>query len=347
MVPDVDLPVNMSCWEEGATCGSCHMTLSGNETMVYSLTYSNILAGFAVLISILGFAINLLTLLSLLYCKRVRQQLTTPYIISVLCSDLLFSAFILPMLASRYYNRKSEGLCNLFPVLFYICLGAFVLSMMMLTINRTCILVLQERTEKIMKPWVSFVAVFLCWMIPLCALIPPMTGTYGIISLEEYTQSCTIVKDDEGRSPKIFLANLFFYIPCTVMMICNFIILVKIKLSSSLTDRKIIHFVIGIFSVFVFFLLTFMPPFFIYTVDACFRFPGKHTIAYIMCWTGCIANPIIFLVTEKSYRDAVRLLLFKKIFLSCQSDEDVPGGRKKMRLKTFRAPKKAFSYDAD
>jgi hypothetical protein len=57
----------------------------------------------------LGFLINLLTMLGLMFNKSVRQQITTPYIISVLFSDLLFCTFLLPILATRYYTRETEA----------------------------------------------------------------------------------------------------------------------------------------------------------------------------------------------------------------------------------------------
>jgi hypothetical protein len=144
----LDVRYNLSCWEEGAVCGACEMELMKNETMIFSVSNSNTLAAFAILISLLGFAINLISLVSLLINNHVRHQLNTPYIISVLFTDLFFCAFVLPMLASRYYNRQAEANCNLFPVLFYICLGAFILSLMLLTMIRTCILFFSRENRK-------------------------------------------------------------------------------------------------------------------------------------------------------------------------------------------------------
>ena len=75
------------------------------------------------------------------------------------------------------------------------------------------------------------------------------------------------------------------------------------------------------------------------------RFPGAHTVAYILCWTGSLANPIIFLAMDKSYRDAVRVLLFQKLMRPCQSDEASEGKQLTMRIESFRGRKTTGSVD--
>ena len=59
------------------------------------------MAGFAILFSILGFVFNIVIITSLLFYRRVRQQVTTPFILSVNFADLIYSIFVLPMLATR------------------------------------------------------------------------------------------------------------------------------------------------------------------------------------------------------------------------------------------------------
>ena len=75
------------------------------------------------------------------------------------------------------------------------------------------------------------------------------------------------------------------------------------------------------------------------------RFPGAHTVAYIRCWTGSLANPIIISASER-YRDAVIVLIFKKFTRPCQSDEAYEGKRLTMRIESFRARKTTGSVDA-
>ena len=345
------MPDTLYCWEENATCGSCEMQLRENQTIIFSEPQTNTMAVCAILISLLGSAITAFFLIALLQNDRARHQPSTPYIISLLFSDLLFSTTCLPMLASTYYNRQTGSFCDIFPVIFYTSLGAFILSLMMLTVNRTCFLVKQERAEIIMKPWVRAVAIFLCWAIPIFVMILPYSGAYGRIGLMNYTKTCTVVKDDQGESPENVLTNLFFFLPCTVMIICNIIMFVKIKLASSGTDRQSNIFITGLFVIFLFYVGSLIPNLILDHVDECFRMPGAHATFYILCWSGCIANPIMLVLIEKSFRDAIKAFFVKRVHLPLnESKQKRPKSESKMtvkkyRMKTFRAPKEAESTD--
>ena len=179
------------------------------------------MASVAIVFSILGIVFNLIPIISLMTNTGVKHQMTTPYILSVLFTDLMFSTFLLPMLAVRFYTRQSEeniwpGLCKLFPVLFYVSFAAFILSLMCVTINQTCIIFFQERTEKIFNAKVRIIIILFCWFLPLACMIPPMSGSYGTIGLNEYTQSCTIMPDEYGRCPKAIFYNILLFFACTV-----------------------------------------------------------------------------------------------------------------------------------
>ena len=54
------------------------------------------------------FAGNLLTVVALLRCQKLRVHATTAFVISLAVSDLLFSAINLPLTASRYGSGPAE-----------------------------------------------------------------------------------------------------------------------------------------------------------------------------------------------------------------------------------------------
>ena len=49
---------------------------------------------------------NLLTVVALLRCAKLRVHATTAFVISLAVSDLLFSAINLPLTASRYIHEE-------------------------------------------------------------------------------------------------------------------------------------------------------------------------------------------------------------------------------------------------
>ena len=57
----------------------------------------------ATLCSIMGATFNLITIMALLNDLSMRKHITTPFVISLATSDLLFSIIILPLMAARFF----------------------------------------------------------------------------------------------------------------------------------------------------------------------------------------------------------------------------------------------------
>ena len=69
------------------------------------------LAGsFGLIISIVGVVFNLLNILALLNYKPIRAHVTTPFVISLSTSDMLFSGLVLPILSIRFISRYTHHL---------------------------------------------------------------------------------------------------------------------------------------------------------------------------------------------------------------------------------------------
>lgn len=85
------------------------------------------------------FAGNLITVIALLRCSKLRHHATTAFVISLAMSDLLFCSINLPLTASRYINQAwvlGSELCKLFPFFFYGNVAVSLLSMVAITVNR-------------------------------------------------------------------------------------------------------------------------------------------------------------------------------------------------------------------
>lgn len=82
---------------------------------------------------------NLVTVIALLRCSKLRHHATTAFVISLAMSDLLFCSINLPLTASRYINQAwvlGSELCKLFPFFFYGNVAVSLLSMVAITVNR-------------------------------------------------------------------------------------------------------------------------------------------------------------------------------------------------------------------
>ena len=85
--------------------GSCFKDALGNGTdWVYDPAESIIAFLGATLQSIAGIVLNLLVVIALLRTPNLRKEYMTPFILSLAATDLIYSAFTLPIIAARYFE---------------------------------------------------------------------------------------------------------------------------------------------------------------------------------------------------------------------------------------------------
>jgi 7 transmembrane receptor (rhodopsin family) len=79
------------------------------------------------------------------------------------------------------------------------------------------------------------------WLTGFGALIPTLLGEWGKFGLDTHIGSCTILPDDQNRSPKEFLFIIGFLIPCLAIVVCYariFYIVRKTALKSRARNLK-------------------------------------------------------------------------------------------------------------
>lgn len=82
---------------------------------------------------------NLITIIALLKCTKLRKQATTMFIINLTASDLIYSAVYLPLMSAKFYNGAwvlGDTLCRLFPVIIYGNAMLSYMSIVTISINR-------------------------------------------------------------------------------------------------------------------------------------------------------------------------------------------------------------------
>ena len=83
--------------------------MAGNVTNNTDFVYTDTQAAFAgvssIIIAVIGFAFNMLTILALLNYKKIRVHVTTPFVISLSTSDMLFSGLVLPLQGIKFILR--------------------------------------------------------------------------------------------------------------------------------------------------------------------------------------------------------------------------------------------------
>ncbi|EFN87101.1 protein trapped in endoderm-1 [Harpegnathos saltator] len=278
----------------------------------------------AVIFSIVGVLGNLITVIALLRYTRLRRHATTAFVINLSISDLIFSAINLPLTASRYLNEAwvlGKTLCQIFPLFFYGNVAVSLLSMVAITINRYILISRSDIYARLYTNRGIMWMLIAIWMLSFSLLLPPLLGIWGTLGLDSASFSCTILKKN-GSSPKKFLFVLGFLLPCVVISVSYLCIYWRVRRSRKnleahapkerrggfqrREDSRVTKLMLTIF---LCFLICFMPLMLMNVIDDKMRIPVLHIVASVLAWASAVINPFIYAGTNKLYREAYKQVL--------------------------------------
>ena len=309
-------------------------TTNNNNPLLFEFPRSMTIfaASAAIILSIIGCAGNLLTVVALTRDKKLRQQATTYFVISLAISDLFFCAINLPLTAARYIQQEwtlGPVLCRLFPFFFYGNVAASLMSMVAITVNRYVLIAFHGYYRKIYTYRNIIIMLFAVWTFSFGMIFPPLVDIWGTLGLDEATFSCTIKKLN-GKSPKKFLFLVAFLLPSISISLCYSAIFYKVRSSrikleshntpvqvktskrkeairnQRLEDLKLTKMMLTIF---LLFMICFLPLMLVNVLDDDIKQPSVHIIASVLAWMSATINPIIYSFLNKHYQKAFRTLL--------------------------------------
>ncbi|CAG9760179.1 unnamed protein product [Ceutorhynchus assimilis] len=279
----------------------------------------------AVIFCVFGVIGNLVTIVALVRCPKLKMHATTAFVISLCISDFLFCAVNLPLTAARYiYEKWMFGtlLCKLFPVLFYGNVAGSLLNMVAITINRYVLITLYDYYSKLYSNLSIGLQLLCTWGMAFLIMVPPLLGIWGQLGLDPTTFSCTILEKD-GKSPKktIFIFGIGF--PCLVIIIAYSCIYWKVRSTklrlrshepitkhrTSKRERDDHRLTKLMAVIFMCFLFCFLPLMIVNVFDEKVSYPELHVLASILAWASSVINPFIYAATNKQYRSAYKKLL--------------------------------------
>lgn len=147
-------------------------------------------------------------------------------------------------------------------------------------------------------------------------------GVWGQVGLNEATFSCTILEKD-GRSIKKFLFLVGFLIPCIVIISSYSCIYWTVRRqrqkivkhrsgvqgskksgSCRIREREDSRLTAMMLTIFLCFLLCFLPLMLVNVADDENRFPWIHIFASVLAWASSVINPFIYAASNRTYRVA-------------------------------------------
>ncbi|XP_052901926.1 G-protein coupled receptor moody isoform X1 [Anopheles moucheti] len=193
-----------------------------DETSRFSRPLLTFAAVTTITIMITGIVGNLLTIVALLKCPKVRN-VAAAFIISLCIADCLFCIIVLPFNALRFIQgtwNHGETLCTLITFMQYGSVGVSLLCITMISINRYIMIAHYSIYPKVYKTSWIIVMIIACWLFSYGFQLPTLFGVWGKFGYNHQLGTCSILPDDEGRSSKTAMFIIAFIIPCIIIVIC-------------------------------------------------------------------------------------------------------------------------------
>ncbi|XP_045452167.1 G-protein coupled receptor moody-like [Melitaea cinxia] len=291
------------------------------------------------IIMVVGLSGNLLTVVALLKCPKVRN-VAAAFIISLCIADFLFCAVVLPFAISGFWTKTwSHGgvLCKLVPFLRYGNVGVSLLSIALITLNRYIMIAHHSWYSRVYRKHNIALMIVFSWMFSYGMQIPTLLGVWGKFDYDPELGTCSIVPDDNGRSAKTALFVIAFIVPAMLIFICYARIFWVVhsseqrmrehqrtqhtKPSSTLNNgsdkrstikdtretkarRNEWRITKMVLAIFLSFLVCYLPITIAKVADSHVHYPVFHITGYLLLYASACVNPIIYVIMNAQYRAA-------------------------------------------
>lgn len=147
-------------------------------------------------LSVLGSAVNLATVLALLRDARLRGRATSVFLVNLSIADLAFSLFNGPLDAAVFYHggwTHSRAMCIAAALVRHVAVGSSLASIQLITLNRYTSVVKPRVYAHIFSPGSCLVLAALCWLLPAGLMVPAALGVMGArLAWDDALDSCTV-----------------------------------------------------------------------------------------------------------------------------------------------------------
>ena len=161
---------------------------------------------FNILLSISGIILNLLVILAILRNKEIRKEYLTPSILSISCTDLIFSMLSIPSLSiiSLTGDVPFPSGCQFGSYVGYGLWLCSAFNLVGIAVLRCFAVYFPRKTSSNKFKYTCRVLPIMGWIISFFALIPTLAGKFGRFGLECKSFRCQIISIGEDREPTTF-----------------------------------------------------------------------------------------------------------------------------------------------
>ncbi|KAK8393952.1 hypothetical protein O3P69_006945 [Scylla paramamosain] len=194
----------------------------------------------AIIISILGFFGNLLTILALPHARRLRHSATW-LVVNLAVAEGVFCVTILPISAAHLLHMLYTGQplfdktgCSVFVFQRYVNIQAELLSIAAIAINRCVLIAMPKSYPNVFSSRKTVGIIAGIWLVSIAIMLIPLLKVYGEFTYNDNTEECDF--DDEvpqGKTPRKVFLSLGFLLPCIIIITSYSYIYYKARQSSA------------------------------------------------------------------------------------------------------------------
>lgn len=344
----ISVPLNSSdyfemCWMNIDPKDPTLALNSTNPNYVYPVTASFI-AGFVTAIQCIGGTIlNLLVILALFRSTDLRKEYLTPSIMSIAVTDLMFSIYMMPIMAFTYFTRDNpltKG-CEFYGFSgFGLCICS-IFNLVSLAILRCVAVYFPRKTKSLVFQRSCIILPIMTWVSTVLLLLPTLFRQYGRFGLECGSFRCELM--NIGTDLMLVTPRQFW----AVLLGLNGLLLFPLNAGTyyqvSKQSRRILEQIkdlnldagqygflekerkLGkmIALITLSFFGVYSPVMIILMIDenANTKLPVPFLVTQVIFCSLVIIDPMVYIVSHEKYREGIKLL-FKPIFLRAREIGD-------------------------
>lgn len=283
----------------------------------------------------LGIAGNLISILALVRCKKLRNA-TTAFVVSLCAADLVYCSLTVPLTGLTFLERDWKHgvvLCKMTGFLRICNLMISVFSVVAIALNRYFLVVHPRMYRSVYNPRCMAVHIAFLWIFPAMFVLMPLLDIWGTVGFIPEIGNCNV----DGPTRKISLV-LMITLPTVLIVYCYARIYVHFKMAAekvkenapsrgaerrtgrfgmakylNFQDRKELKLLRVSMVIFGFYMCTVFPLFVAKAFKVERKVPALDVVIILFFFSSSVFNPVIYVVMSKEYRQAYRDLFATKL----------------------------------
>ena len=267
-------------------------------------------------ITVICLIVDIPVILTILLNKHLRNKAANLFILSLTTSGLLFSCLIIPAFSYTMItgNAMPDSVCKVVAFGSWFLSGTSVYNLLVMALNRYFVIVWTGKSWLVSKQSI-FIMIACCYITPGIVVATGVSGAVAEAGFDQSVSRCVII---ESKSKQFVLFMIMFFAAAPVLLIvyCYIHIYWEVRKSRKrLIEfnqaqkneanrlKKEIKLTITIGSIFVGYLITYMPSMVANNLDIEPWHPGRQVTLLMVFSFGWI-NPLIYALQNKQFRDA-------------------------------------------